>query len=278
MAAAERQRTGTALITGGDRGIGYALSRRLAADGWRLLWVARTPAHLDEGAARLQSETGARPSTYACDLSEPDAAERTHAWVEEIGAQPELLVNNAGFGGFGLLTELPLERDLAMLRLNNAAVHRLTRLFLDDMQRRGRGTIVNVASVAGLIPMPGFAAYAGTKAFVHQYTRCLDLELRATGSPVRAISVCPAAVRDTGFQREAGMQRTSIFRDPLATTPDLVARDIQRALRTGRRVVISGTALRWLLPVARLLPEWLQSRYLVARYRRELSAASRDPG
>ena len=265
---------GTALITGGDRGIGYALSRRLAADGWQLLWVGRTPAHLEDGNRRLMTEAGCEARVLACDLSEADAAVRVHDWACGLGAELDLLVNNAGFGAFGLLTELPLERDLAMLRLNNATVHRLTRLFLDGMQRRGRGTIVNIASVAGLIPMPGFAAYSGTKAFVHHYTRCLDLELRATGSPVRAISVCPAAVRETGFQREAGMQDTSIFRDSLATTPDVVARDIHRALRSGRRIVVSGRAMRWVLPLAELLPRWLQDRYLLARYRRELSAAT----
>jgi short-subunit dehydrogenase len=93
---------------------------------------------------------------------------------------------------------------------------------------------------------------------------------------VRAISVCPAAVRETGFQREAGMQRTTIFRDLLATTPDVVASDIHRALRSGRRVVVSGRAMRWVLPLAELLPRWLQDQYLLARYRRELSAATRN--
>jgi short-subunit dehydrogenase len=195
---------GSALITGGDRGIGYALSKRLAADGWQLLWVGHTPTHLQDGNARLMTETNCEAQVLVCDLSEADAAVRVHDWACGLGAEPDLLVNNAGFGAFGLLTELPLERDLAMLRLNNATVHRLTRLFLD------------------------------------------------------------------------GMQRTSIFRDWLATTPDVVARDIHRALHSGRRVVVSGRAMRWVLPLAEVLPRWLQDRYLLARYRRELSAATRN--
>jgi short-subunit dehydrogenase len=261
----------TALITGGARGIGLALSAKLLAEGFGLLWVDRSEELLRAGREQLQASRGSVPrlQTLVCDLAEPQAAEQVFAWSQAEREPVALLVNNAGLGAYGLLTEIPLPRDLAVLNVNVLTLHRLTRLFLADMQRRDAGTIVNIASVTAILPSPAFALYSATKAFVRQYTRCLDMELRATGSQVRAITVCPAAVRGTGFQREAGMERTGFFRGPTVTTAEEVASDIWPALRDDRRSVLTGRGLRWLLPLVRLLP----TRLMLGHYRRQLQAA-----
>lgn len=257
-----------ALITGGSSGIGLALSRRLAAAGWRLRWVARDAGELRTAAQWLASDLGAAPDLahLACDLATPSAPAEVHHWLHTQGEIPDLLVNNAGVGYYGPLAGAGEDHDAAMLAVNIGALHGITRRFLPAMLARGSGIIVNLASIAGIVAMPGFGLYSGTKAFVRHYTRCLDLELRALGSGVRAIAVCPAAVRDTAFQRAAGMEHTGFFRDPLATSADEVARDIHRALATGRRQVVTGRRLRVLLPLIRLLPDHLLLRL---RYRRE---------
>lgn len=263
----------TALVTGGAGGVGLALSGALAREGWDLLWVDRSDDLIREGGKRLEASLDASPrlAALACDLSVTGAAERVHRWTRDLGREVDLLVNNAGFASYDTLCAIPLERDLAMLQVNVVALHCLTRLFLDGMLSRDRGTIVNIASVAAIMPSPAFVAYSATKAFVRHYTRCLDLELRALGSGVRAIAVCPAAIRDTGFQRTAGMERTGFFGSPIATTPEEVARDILGALRRGQRHLVTGRILRLVLPLARLLPD----RVLLPSYRREMAATLR---
>lgn len=260
----------TALVTGGAGGVGLALSAALAREGWDLLWVDLSDDLIRTGRRRLEATLNASPglAALACDLSAAGAAERVHRWTLDLGREVDLLVNNAGFASYAPLCAIPLERDLAMLQVNVVALHCLTRLFLAEMLARDRGTIVNIASVAAIMPSPAFVAYSATKAFVRHYTRCLDLELCALGSAVRAIAVCPAAIRDTGFQRSAGMERTGFFRSPIATTPEEVARDILRALRRGQRHLVTGRVLRFVLPLARLLPD----RVLLPAYRREMDA------
>lgn len=209
-----------------------AVSEQLAAQGHQLLWVARSE---DEIATGLEQLNAAHPSakveSLALDLTQDGAADRVLAWVDGLGqGAPDVLINNAGFASWAFHDEVPEERDLAMFQLNMVVPYQLTRRFLPEMKERDSGHIINMASTAGMLNAPGFVTYGATKAFLRFYSASLALELRSEGSAVRVTAINPAAVKDTAFQAEAGMEKTGVFDTFFATTPEEVAGDVVRVL------------------------------------------------
>jgi len=238
-----------ALVTGASSGIGAAYARRLAADDWDLVLVARRVEALERLAGELGERRHVKAEVLPADLTV--AADLTR--VEEVLREPalELLVNNAGFGSVGAFHEGDVERDVRMLRLNVEAVVRLSHAALGAMVRRGRGAVVNVSSGAGLIPMPFYAVYAGTKAFVTSFTECLAEELAGTG--VRVQALCPGLTR-TEFQ-EVAHADTSRLPAFLWQDADEVVEASLEGLRRGSLIVVPGGKNRALLalrgPLAR---------------------------
>jgi hypothetical protein len=254
----------TALITGGSSGIGLALSRRLAQRGWRLLWVSLDEAELAASAAGIRDDQpNAEIETLALDLSDAGAVERILQWANGHGAI-QLLVNNAGFGVYGPSAELPVEAEAKMIAVNAAALHAMTRAFLQPMEEGGGGTIVNVASNSAFTPAPNLAVYAATKAFVKHYSEALTDELEQAGSPVRVMTVCPSAVADTPFKTRAAMDQVRTFSSFTATTADEVARDVLKGLDQKKRFVLTGAAMRRAMILMKLSPasvvRWLTRR------------------
>ena len=178
--------SGTALVTGASSGIGEQFARQLAERGHDLVLVARRTDRLETLAAELPTAA----HVIGCDLG-ADAASLPGR-VAEHGAEIELLVNNAGFGGHGRFLEGPKGRDAEMVRVNCEAVVVLTRALLPAMVERGRGGVIVVASTAGMQPLPYEAVYAASKAFALNFTDALHAELRGTG--VRCMSVNPGPV------------------------------------------------------------------------------------
>jgi short-subunit dehydrogenase len=171
------RRPGRALITGASAGIGKAFAERLASDGYDLTVVARRRDRLDTVAADLQSRYGVQVGVLAADLTQPDDV---RALEQEIATDNALtlLVNNAGFGGFGAFLELTLDRIDALIQLHIATLTRLTRAALPAMIARGTGAIINVASclafsggMPAASPLPKRAVYTGTKAYVVAFTK-----------------------------------------------------------------------------------------------------------
>lgn len=261
--------SGIALVTGGSSGIGLALSRRLAGRGWRLLWVSLDPAEQSRAAERVRAE---RPDavidSLALDLGAPDAAGEVRAWAQDRGPVT-LLVNNAGFGLYGPSASLPVAGEAKMIAVNAAALHALTRAFLEDFEARGGGMIINIASNSAFTPTPGLAVYAATKAFVKHYSDALREELAASGSPVRVMTVCPSAVADTPFKASAGMEGVRTFSSFTATTAEEVAGDILAALDSGRDSLVTGAAMRRAMLGMKLAPSPLV-RWLVRRETRRV--------
>lgn len=254
----------TALVTGGSSGIGLALSRRLARRGYRLLWASLDEAELAAAAGALRAQTpGAVVETLALDLSDPDAPARVLQWAQSQGGV-DLLVNNAGFGAYGPSAGLPVEVEAKMIAVNIGAPHALTRAFLKPMEAAGGGTIVNIASNSAYTPAPNLAVYAATKAFVKHYSEALTQELDAAQSPVRVMTVCPSAIKDTPFKARAGMDGVRTFESFTATTAEEVAGDIIKGLDQNKRFVLTGAAMRRALIVMKLLPapavRWLTRR------------------
>jgi short-subunit dehydrogenase len=184
---------GTAVVTGASSGIGAEYAGRLARQGWDLVLVARRDERLAALAARLREDTGAAVETLAADLARaPDLAKVAG---RVAGQDVALLVNNAGINGYGPFADVDPGLLAKVVDVNVVAPTVLTRAAVPGMLARGRGAIVNVASLlafAGALPpgrLPHRAVYAGTKGFMVTFTRTLAAEL--DGTPLRVQVVCP---------------------------------------------------------------------------------------
>jgi short-subunit dehydrogenase len=245
----------TALVTGASSGIGEQFARQLSARGHETILVARRADRLERLAAELPSPS----HIVACDLM--NDAPNLPARVSELGLDVDLLVNNAGFGTYGRFWEIDPGRDAEMVRLNCEVVVTLTRSFLPAMvERRGGGVIV-VASSAGMQPIPYEATYAASKAFALTFTEALHEELRGTG--VRALAVNPGPV-PTEWQRIAGFEGVGVV--PGAIPPERVVSEALAAFDRGRRSIVPGRLVRWLLRASRLGPRSLPLRITARLY------------
>jgi short-subunit dehydrogenase len=224
----------TVLITGASGGIGEATARQLARDGATLLLTARSEDRLQRLADEFRG-LGAEAHVFAQDLGVPGAAEALYDRVTEAGHEVDVLINNAGFGKLGVFEDFPPEVYETMITLNVTNLVGLTRRFLPAMTRRGVGGILNVASTAGFQPVPHFAVYAATKAFVLSFTQALHAEVEGTGVAVTCLSPGPTS---TGFFDAAEMDGVPGGRP--AATPEKVARLGLDALLKNERSTIVG--------------------------------------
>jgi short-subunit dehydrogenase len=229
-------------VTGASSGIGEAIARELAARGHALILVARREPQLRDLADDLTEMYDVRAEPLACDLGDAGARERLAARVEALGLDVEVLVNNAGFGSGRDFAEEDRELLLAMVRLNCEALLDLQARYLPGMLRRGRGTVINIASTASFQPIPGNAVYAATKAFVLSLGEATHVELR--GSGVTVTTVCPGPVR-TEFPEVAGIADTAEKVPSLFwMSPEDLARDAVDAAERGKRAVVPGVINR----------------------------------
>jgi uncharacterized protein len=183
----------TALITGATAGIGAAFARRLAADGHRLVLVARDAPRLDDLAGELHERHGApadgKHEVLPADLATPDGRAVVERRLRDRDAPVDLLVNNAGIGSVGTFWDTDPDVLTAQFELGTTAVFRLTRAALEGMVERDRGAVVTVASFAALMPGRNGASYTATKTYGVALTAEIAAELAGTG--VSALAVCP---------------------------------------------------------------------------------------
>jgi uncharacterized protein len=232
----------TALITGASFGIGMEFARIFAREGYNLVLVARSADKLRQLASELEKAHGARSLILATDLTEPGASAYVLDQTTRAGIDVEILVNNAGFGQYGLFADNDLDECLRQIQLNVTTLTHLTRLYLPAMIERESGGILNVASTAAFQPGPLMAVYFATKAYVLHFSEALANELE--GSGVNVTCLCPGATA-TEFHKRANAtgMRLLQFGSMDAST---VAEDGYRGLMAGKRVVISGFK-NWLL-------------------------------
>jgi uncharacterized protein len=234
-----RYRGGSALVTGASSGIGEAFARALARRGMALLLAARSEERLRALAGELVARHGVRVEVVPIDLAEPDAPRRLQAAADERDFEPDLLVNNAGVGALGSFVEVPLGRQLAMVHLNVEALVALCGLYLPRMVARRSGAVVNVASAAAFQPLPHFAVYAASKAFVLSFSEALWAEARRAG--VRIVALCPGPVADTRFGERAGVD-ASFFRNVRNMPREAIVAAALRGLERNEPVVVPGVA------------------------------------
>jgi hypothetical protein len=247
----ERRQGKTALITGASSGIGAAFARRLAAEGCDLILVARR----EERLAALAGELGAHHGgvvvqCLAADLTDSAGLERVERCIASLEAV-DLLVNSAGFAARGNFVEVDPRRQLEMIQLHVVASVRLTRAALPGMIRRRHGGIINVASLAAFIPVPGDATYSATKAYLVIFSQALHEELRGTG--VRVQALCPGFTR-TEFHSAGQLPEADLARIPAmlwSPAEEVVAASLQ-ALARGQVVCVPGWKNRVILALARM--------------------------
>jgi uncharacterized protein len=237
-----------ALVTGASAGIGEAIAQQLAGAGVHLIVTARRTDRLSTLASALVSKHGTRVEIFPADLSEPGAARKIHQFTNGKGIDVDLLVNNAGFGAFGYIQDIPEDRLLEMVQVNCMAVVQLTRLYVPGMIERGRGDVLIVASTAGFQAVPFISAYAATKAFDLLFAEGIAEELKRFD--VHVCALCPGST-NTEFQQVAH-QPDRAFR--FAETAEQVARVGLEGLARGESCIISGTRNRWMVAGERLAP------------------------
>jgi short-subunit dehydrogenase len=202
---------GTALITGASSGIGAEFARQLASRGYDLILVARRLARLEQLGAELAERHAIRTEILAADLVDPvglGCVEDRIAGLTDL----TLVINNAGFGTAGALVSVPLDRQMQMIALHVTVPVRLCLAALPGMIARSHGAVINVASMAAFIPLPGSTLYGATKAAMVSFSEALQFELR--GSGVRVQALCPGLTR-TELHTHVEMQGYSIVRRPI---------------------------------------------------------------
>lgn len=255
------------VITGASAGIGVALARVFARHGHALALVARREDRLHTLAEEIAAKGGPKPIVIAADLTKPGAAQVIGAALTAAGAEPQFMVNNAGFGLVGPANARDRDEQLSMIDVNMRALTDLSLAFVDSLERH-RGGLLNVGSVAGFLPGPGSAVYYASKAYVLSFTEALHSELRSRG--IRVTVLCPGPV-PTEFAARAGVK---VDRPPglLTKSAEQVAEAGYRGLMRGRRMVVPGIANKLVTLLVRVLPRRVLLRLVGARQSRRRAA------
>lgn len=243
-----------ALVTGATGGIGAEMCAQLAQRGWNIVLSGRSEERLAALAAKLGLAEG-RWHAVTADLASASGAAELAEKVDGLGIEVELLVNNAGLGYDVPFVEGELARQRALVQVNVVSLTELAHIFGARMAERGHGSIINVASVAAVMPGPGMSTYFASKAYALSLSQAMHEELTAKG--VRVLALCPGPVR-TGFWNVAGANVSAI--DPIMLTPEEVSRIALVALDHNRAVCAPGVLSKACYGFGRVAPAWLSRK------------------
>lgn len=222
-----------ALITGSTSGIGLALTKKLAQEGYDLILVSSDPGRLEREKKAIQKwMPDCQVSVYAKDLAQSGAAEELYKTVRQEGHRIHLLVNNAGFGMVGSAEKMDFAREREMLQLLMITPVELCKLCLQEMYERGDGMILNVSSTGAFQPGPYTASYYAAKSFLYQYSRGIRYEANQHG--VKVCTLCPGTTKTRFFRKEG--KNTPVW----AMSPVAVAEAAWNGITKNREVIVPG--------------------------------------
>jgi len=244
----------SALITGASAGIGREFARQLAGRARSLILVARREQELSGLRDELsQQHPNLTVQVRKADLADLAQLKELMAWLDDEKIDVDLLINNAGLGDLGPFAVSDPIRNEQIMLVNMVALTSLTRHLLPPMIARKRGGVLNVSSSAGFLPIPGFAVYAATKAYVTSFSEALRAELR--GTDVSLCALCPGPVH-TEFQEVARRADGRLGDGPefVHVSVEQVVRDALAALEADRPLVIPGLPMKIGMFLMRLTP------------------------
>jgi uncharacterized protein len=256
----------TALITGASSGIGKAFAEVFASKGWNVIITARRADRLEALAYELAAQYSIAATPVAQDLAVPEGVRHLYAKIAARGLTIDGLVNNAGFAVPGYYESTAWADQQRFLQVMVTAPSELTHTFLPGMIERRFGRIVNVASVAGLMPgTPGHTLYAASKAFMIKFSESLLMENRRNN--VLATALCPGFTYSE-FHDVAGVrQRVSRFGKAWWNTAEEVAEAGYDGVMQGKSIVVTGRRSKQIVAIMKLLPEPLALRMVAGRSR-----------
>lgn len=244
----------TALVTGASAGIGQAFAELLAAKGYGVVLIARRGDRLEALAATLRERHSVATHVIVADLADPSAPAQIAETVQARGLHIDFLVNNAGYGVAGTYVNVSWQEHQRFLQVMVTAVCDLTYRLLPAMLERGWGRVINIASVAGMVPAPaGHTLYAASKAFVIRFSESLSAENTPRGVHITAVS--PGFTYSEFHDVLGTREKMKGIPSALWLRADVVAREGYKAVMTGHSVVINGRAYRALVWLAAALPK-----------------------
>ncbi len=256
-----------ALVTGASAGIGAEFARQLAAEGLGVVLTARRTDRLETLAADLRARHGVDVVCIGADLADPHAPARLFEECAQRGLAIDVLVNNAGYGVPGSFLSRSWQTHADFIQVLMTAPAELCHRFLPAMRERGRGRIINVASLAGHVPAPaGHTLYAASKAYLIKFSQALALENRAQG--VHVCAHCPGFTYSEFHDVTGTREQMKSMPRWLWMDADEVVRDGLAAVARGDAIRVSGRVNRAIKALTRLLPDRL-GEHLVARSGKE---------
>jgi short-subunit dehydrogenase len=244
------------LITGASAGIGAAFARQLALQGHDLVLTARRVDRLESLAAELREKHQATVTVLPSDLAHVDAPEKLEAALQERGLQVDWLINNAGYGVPGALTDSAWGVHADSLQVLLTAPTELCRRLLPGMRKRGYGRIINVASLAGFLPgTSGHTLYAATKSYLIKFSQSLDLENKAAG--VNVCALCPGFTLSEFHDVTGTREKMNKLPGFMWLSAEEVVRQGIDAVERGDAVYVTGKLNRFIKAVFELVPDRL---------------------
>lgn len=241
----------TALVTGASAGIGVDLAECFARDGYDLVLTARSAGPLEELAGRLSQAHGVKATAVTQDLGAIGGGTALYEAIKGRGIDIDVVVNNAGYGHSGALTSSDLATQLGMIDLNVRALVELTYLYWDAMVAKGRGGVLNVASMAAFQPGPLMANYYASKAYVLSFSEAMWEEARGTGLKVSCLCPGPTVSK---FRERAGTDKTRLAQVSKAMPSMPVAKAGYDAWKRNQRVIVPGARYALQTSLVKYLP------------------------
>jgi len=240
----------TALITGASSGMGADFARQLAERGTNLVLVARREERLKQLRDSILEKHPVQIHVIPADLANPEARQILFESLQSRSIQIDILINNAGLGVYGKFVKTPWDKTNNMLHLDIVALTHLTRLFAEDMVKRGKGHVLLVASTGAFQPTPTYAAYAAAKSYVLSFGEALNYELKSTG--VNCTVLCPG-VTETEFFDVSG-QKMTFFQKITKMKSEKVVRIGLNAMFNRKPSVVAGRMNAFMAWNTRLYP------------------------